>query len=458
MDYINEAKLRKNTIIKNIQEAVSIPSVLDTTTASENAPFGKEIRRALDWMLEKGRADGFKVIDVDGYAGAIIYGEHESSISMLGHLDVVPAGVGWTRDPFGGEIEDGYIFGRGVGDDKGPTLAAYEAMKMVRDSGQPLSKNLMLIVGCDEESGMSCIEYFLEHGPKTDLGFVPDAEFPVVYGEKNIAIVEIESHDKTCLRSFDGGERANVVIGLATAHVEGELKQELFDFFLTAQNLTGSCRVDNGYAYYTINGKNAHGSLPDLGVNAAVALLSFIGGAYQDTVALEAYKLFHDYYGKGIGIKFHGAYMGHLTMNLGIVTYKDGVFHATIDIRYPNDYTEKELITNIKRSLENANGSFEIESYTNSEGLFADPNGFLVKSLMESYQQVTQDYQTPPMTMGGGTYARHIPNHVAFGMEFLTRPSKEGVGSFHELDEGVAIDNIIDATAIYAYALEKLAK
>ena len=53
---------------------------------------------------------------------------------MLGHLDIVPIGEGWTKDPFSCTEEDGYLFGRGVLDDKGPAMAGFYAMKMLKDN------------------------------------------------------------------------------------------------------------------------------------------------------------------------------------------------------------------------------------------------------------------------------------------------------------------------------------
>lgn len=458
MNFVSEAEKRKDTIIENLKEIVAIPTLLDETTKSEHAPFGKAIREGLDWILDKASNDGFRVVDVDGYAGAIIYGDHEETVSMLGHLDVVPVGEGWTRDPFGGEIEDGYIFGRGVSDDKGPTIAAYEAMKMVRDSKLPLTRNLMLIVGCDEETKMRCIEYYKEHGPKSNFGFVPDASFPVIYGEKNICVATVSGKINSVIASFKAGERPNVVIGKAVCTLKGDAKTDEFSFFLASQALTGTAETENGYTTYTINGKNAHGSMPDHGVNAGVHMLSFIGAAYQDDFCLQAYKLFKDYYGDGLGIKFNGVYMGPLTMNLGIINIANGQAEFTIDIRYPNDYPSETLINAIEAACLKSNTGCRLAHTDISEGLFADPNGFLVTNLMDAYRQVTHDNFTPPMTMGGGTYARHYPNHVAFGMEFPNRAMPDFVGGFHELDEGIALDDLVEASAIYATALYNLAK
>ena len=153
MDFLTLARKYQDQMIKDLQSLIAIPSLSDEANATIAAPFGPRIREALDWMLVKGNEDGFDTLDVDGYAGLISYGNQSQSIGMLGHLDIVPIGEGWSVDPFGGLVKDGYIFGRGSGDDKGPTVAAYYAMKIIKDLNIEMKKKIMLIVGCDEETG-----------------------------------------------------------------------------------------------------------------------------------------------------------------------------------------------------------------------------------------------------------------------------------------------------------------
>jgi succinyl-diaminopimelate desuccinylase len=98
----------------------------------------------------------------------------------LGHLDVVPVGEGWTHGPFNPVIEDGKLYGRGVNDDKGPAMAAFYAMRNLKEMGIPLKKMIRLILGTDEESGMRCIQYYLSKHQPPFIGFAPDATFPLI--------------------------------------------------------------------------------------------------------------------------------------------------------------------------------------------------------------------------------------------------------------------------------------
>ena len=184
MDFNTEVLKYKDDFLKDLNTLVSYESVRDESTKAENAPFGKNCRDVLDAMLDMAKRDGFETKDIDGYAGVVEYGQGEETFGVLGHLDIVPLGEGWTKDPLKVTLENGYIFGRGVMDDKGPALAGYYALKMIRDLNIPLKKRVMLITGCDEESGMECMNYYVDHAEVPQMGFVPDANFPVIYGEK----------------------------------------------------------------------------------------------------------------------------------------------------------------------------------------------------------------------------------------------------------------------------------
>src|SRR5699024_854074 len=109
------------------------------------------------------------------------------------HVDVVPVGTGWETDPFSPVIKDGRIYARGSSDDKGPGVAAYYALKMIKDLDLPVSKKIRFIIGTDEESGWMCMDHYLANEPIPDFGFSPDAEFPIINGEKGILTVYVNT-------------------------------------------------------------------------------------------------------------------------------------------------------------------------------------------------------------------------------------------------------------------------
>lgn len=457
MDFLELARNYQDQMIKDLQALLAIPSLTDEAKATQNAPFGPEIRRALDWMLEKGKSDGFDTLDVDGYAGLISLGEQSSSIGMLGHLDIVPIGEGWSVDPFGGEIKDGYIFGRGSGDDKGPTIAAYYAMKMMKDLGIVLKKKIMLIVGCDEETGMRCMKHYIEHAPLPDMGFVPDAYFPVIYGEKGILVVKLQGQKNTVIKRVHGGERPNIVLGKCAIEVFGKPKEDELRLFCQSHRIKASYKHLTDTTVYTFEGKYSHASTPQQGQNAAVYALNFVGAAYQDEAAAALSACLYSYHGTGLNIEFNGAHMRDLTMNLGIIHIEKNSFDLTLDIRYPNDVDFDFCIRNIKATLSKAAPWMSVNVIAHKEPLFVDPNSDLVKTLHDVYRQISGDDFTPLKTMGGGTYARTLPNFVAYGMASPLRKLPDFAGDAHQKDEAIEIESLVMASAIYAQALYKLA-
>ncbi|MGX8834381.1 dipeptidase PepV [Amedibacillus sp. YH-ame6] len=462
MDWMKNFVSYEDAFIKDLKGLIAIDSQRDDTTATKNAPFGKGCREALDYMLSLGERDGFVVRDIDGYAGVIEYGEGEESVGVLAHLDIVPIEDGWTRDPFGGEIEKGYMFGRGTLDDKGPAMAGFYALKMLRDQQIKLNKKVMLILGCDEETGMECMEYYVKHAQVPTLGFTPDADFPVIYGEKGGLHVHYQGSSETIIKEMHAGERPNVVIGKASAILKKEASEllELFDFYLKSHGLQGYMETVDGEVVCHIEGVSAHGATPYLGVNAALHILNFVGHAYQDTFAKHTYEMLHDWMGKSLGIAMDGAYMGFLTMNTGVVNISDKQSEIIVDIRYPNDADVDAIEASIVQHAKALNYPLQVEVLRKANPLFVDPNSHLVTTLSSVYRKYSHDDFTPNMTIGGGTYAKKFSNFVAFGPEFPNQKVEEDlfVGACHQRDEGIKLENLYTAVAIYSESIEKLAE
>lgn len=456
IDFLKRAKDYQDDLIADLQEMIAIESIEDYTTSSPQAPFGENLDKILQLMLKKGEVEGFKATNVDHYAGILELGSGEEIVSMLGHLDIVPIGDGWTKDPLGGEVEDGYIFGRGSDDDKGATIAAYYAMKILRDINPDFKRRIWLILGTNEETGMKCMDYFKENHPEQPtFGFVPDADFPAIYGECGIFDTRLTLKNNTVIKELKAGTRPNIVIAQAQVVVDGPEKPELFKFYLESNRLEGSSEQTSDGAKYTIYGKAFHGAWPHKGVNAAYHAINFVANAYHDEELQKISKLLHSPFGHGLGVEIDGYYMGPLTMNLGIVSIDEKI-SLTLDMRYPNDTNSETLLEKMKTRLDEVGLDFEIKVLTDSAPLFVDPNSELVKTCVETYREFSKDTFTPPQTTRGGTYARKLANHFAFGPSLPTRPKPSYVGGPHEKDEGMEIESLVLATAIYAKALYRL--
>ena len=179
-------------IVADIDRLVRIPSFEDLDAAAEGAPYGPGLRKALDAALAMARDMGFEVHDDAGHVGyADLAGTSEEQLGIIGHIDVVPAGPGWHFEPYQVTRKDGYLLGRGVIDDKGPSVVALHAMNLWRrmqlDGQVPqLPYTLRFIFGVNEETRMDDVHYYRAHHADPAFLFTPDAEFPVCYGEKGI--------------------------------------------------------------------------------------------------------------------------------------------------------------------------------------------------------------------------------------------------------------------------------
>lgn len=461
-----EIEKRKQNLLEDTQNLLKIKSVLDEETNTETAPFGEGVKAALDYMLELGANDGFTVKNVDHVAGHIEMGEGEELLGILCHVDVVPEGDGWSSDPFGAEIRDGKIYARGAVDDKGPTMAAYYAMKVIKELGLPLQKRVRMIIGTDEESQWRCVNHYFEVEEMPTLGFAPDADFPIINAEKGIwdfAIVQspCKQAEKATVNvmEFSSGRRMNMVPDYATATVETEKTiemKEAFELFLQKHSLTGKADVLDNKIVFELNGVSAHGMEPDNGVNAGIHLAAFLADWELDSHATAYFTFIRDYLigdsrGHKLGIAYQDDITGDLTLNAGKFRYaKNSDSSIGFTMRYPVTFDWEKGKQTLAASL--ANLQLKVESFSNSAPHHVDKDSFLIKTLQKVYEEATGE-KAKLLSIGGGTYARSLKEGVAFGPLF---PGSEDIA--HQKDEYIDIEDMLKAAVIYAQAIYELAK
>jgi len=180
----------KDELLKSIIDLVNIGSIKEESKI--DAPFGEKPKAALVKVLEIAEDLGFKIKNLDNYIGYAQYGEGENYIGVLGHLDVVPVGEGWKFPLFSGHIENGKIYGRGALDNKGPIILALYGLYAIKEAGLKINKSVRIIFGTDEESGFNDIPYYLKREKPPIMGFTPDCKYPVVYGERGRANIQIQ--------------------------------------------------------------------------------------------------------------------------------------------------------------------------------------------------------------------------------------------------------------------------
>lgn len=462
MNWLALAKEREQELIEELQQLIQIESVLDEENSTPDAPFGKGPKAALDFMLAKGEEADMTVKNIDDIVGHIEMGQGEDILGILCHVDVVPAGdlSTWDVPPFEGRIIDGNLIGRGSIDDKGPTMAAWMAMKLVKDAGIELNKRVRMIIGTDEESGFRCVKRYFEKEEMPTIGFAPDADFPLINAEKGIADLLFTQKAARAkddqLISFQAGHRTNMVPDKATAVVQNMDVSFPFKFeaFLKEEEVTGTLEEKNGKMTISINGKSAHAMEPHKGINAAVKLAKLLNQELQDSpgahFAAFVTTLFDgDHNGTLLSFNYEDEMSGPTTLNPGIVTFDENGGQVRISMRYSVTYPFEEKMTEVQQKLEMSD--FTLDIVGNSEPHYVPEDDELVATLLEVYRNATGDMRKP-LSTGGGTYAREMKKGVAFGMLYPGEPELA-----HQANEYVKIENLIKSTAIYAEAIVKLA-
>lgn len=445
----------RQVIVDSLCTLMRFNSVKSAPEAAD-MPFGKGAAEALQYMMSLGEQHGFISKNLDGYAGFIEsqpYGDE--LVGILTHLDVVPAGDGWNTDPFGSEILSGRIYGRGAMDDKGPTIASFFAMLALKECGIPLDRRLRLIMGCDEESNLTCIDHYRKTEEIPTMSFSPDADYPLVNSEKHIFHAYYECRMKSDI-TIECGERVNIVPLIAAAVVpfpadkvdalvSGAMKEIGFEYALLDE--ADKTKIE-------VYGKACHSSQPERGKNALQALiylLTFLPLKESDSKLIHLlYDMFKlEYNGASLGLEREDE-SGCLTLNVGVMHWNCDGFEMQIDIRAPFCTTRDEIEGIINKRIEGS--GIVCGSRTKFvDGLFVPEDSELASKLLKAYRDFTGDYR-PPVKMGGGTYARKLPNAIAFGIQF---PGKESVA--HMPNEYIDIDDLILNTKILAHAMMTLA-
>ncbi|GAB3061501.1 dipeptidase PepV [Salinicoccus sesuvii] len=464
MDYKALVEACKDDLVADLFGLLEIESVKGES--SKDAPVGEGPKRALDYMLELGRRDGFSTLNVENIAGHIESGKGEKLFGILGHVDVVPPGKGWDTDPFNPEILGDEIVARGIQDDKGPTMAAYYAMKILHQQGAPFKYRTRLIIGTDEESDWQCTEAYFNAEEMPQAGFAPDAAFPLIHGEKGISTFNFvqkqtaldEDEPKIELKALISGERYNMVPEDAEAKLKIQQNMseviQSYEDFLRETKAEGSYEVDNGFLKLSIQGKSAHGSTPEAGVNAGLILIQFLKRLDLDNNAKAFAGFAVDRFvgrtdGAQLGMDYSHDEMGETSVNVGMINYTEvdgGIFG--VNLRYPEGIDFDAKMDALKEDI--TEQGFTIEDLEYQPPHYVDKEDPLVKILTDAYRNHVDD-RTEPFTIGGGTYARTLEKGVAFGAMF-----KDTADTMHQKNERMKVEELLKATEIYLEALHRI--
>lgn len=461
-DWLKIAQDQKEAYLKDLTAMLKIQSVRDDSKATKDAPLGPGPTKALKAFLDMAARDGFKTKNIDNVVGYAEIGSGDETVAILAHVDVMPAGNGWDSDPFDPVIKDGNLIARGASDDKGPGMACYYALKTLKNMGTHFNKKIRFIVGTDEESNWTGMHRYFETEPEPTMGFSPDAEFPLINGEKGqvsiLLDMDAENSGQDQLKSFDSGLRFNMVPREAEAVLavkDPKRVEQQFNAFVETNPVDGEFSKEADGVHLQIIGKAAHGMEPEKGINAGTYLALFLtqlelGGNAKSFVDFIAKYLHDDTRAHHLDVAYTDDVMGEMTMNVGLLSFVDGK-HAHIDMnfRYPKGVDPKNLLASIKPVAGQYNLVASYDGFEKPH--YVDPTDPIVTTLMNAYTEVTGDQNAKPEVVGGGTYGRLMKRGVAFGALMPNTPN-----TMHQANEFQPVDDLIMSMAIYMKGIHDL--
>lgn len=446
-------------------EAVSRLVRIDSTIgeAKPGKPFGEGPAAALEEMLKLSAELGLPGANLEGYVGVIDLNQQETTLHILGHLDVVDAGEGWTvTSAFEPKLVDGLLYGRGTDDDKGPMVAALLAMKAVKDLGVPLKKNVRMILGTDEETGFRDINWYYARHPYAPYTISPDADFPIINIEKGHyqpTFTAAWARETALPRviSLTGGPRLNMVPPKAQALVAGLTPAEIqaaCDALALEPEIAFTLTQREDGVHILCSGVGAHGSTPEEGHNAQTALVALLAALpladCPSTRAIRALRdLFPhgDFTGQALGVAQRDDLSGHLSLAFTRITLDDTGLEGRFDSRTPlcanDENTRRVAETTLAKAGFKVTGEIDPPHHVPAEDPF-------IQVLAKCYEMYS-GRESHCVAIGGGTYVHGIPGGVAFGA------SMPGfVSNLHGPDERVNVKDLLTAAKIYAQVILEL--
>ena len=445
-------------MIYDLGKLVEINSVKGK--CESGAPFGVNSRAALAMAQSMLTAHGFEVSVFEDIMLTSVLGPAPPLMGILAHLDIVEAGEGWDTDPFKTTIKDGIIYGRGVIDNKGPAVAAMYAMYCTRDICPELAHGVQLMLGSEEETGMSDVKKYLEKNTTPPNVFSPDAEYPVVNIEKGrfMPVFGAKWDKDTGLPrviSITGGKTPNIVPNRAQAVIEGFTKEDAEEFCREYSKSTGvsfSAIAEGDNLAITAEGVAAHASTPERGNNAQTALIKMLAAmpfakskGFECIRALSRLFPHGDNHGAALGIDMSDEIVGRITVNFGVLRFSELEFSGNFDSRTPSCADDLDLTAMTRAALEH-----EAIELTYSEVIkshHTPEESPFVQTLINIYEEFTGE-QGKCLSMGGLTYVHDIPGGVAFG---CAMPDEEN--NVHGANEFISLEQLVRSAKMFTLAI-----
>lgn len=436
-----------------IDDLASLVRIRSVSEPDGRYAMGEGCARCADRAIAIGQKWGFPGENHDYYCVSLLMkGDSSVELGILGHLDVVPEGSGWSVDPYGATLEDGYMIGRGAGDNKGACVMSLYAMRCIRELGLPVRSDIRLIMGFNEESGMKDVEHYLQTMTPPRFTLVCDGAWPMITGEKGILTADLVTALPTGnLLAFHGGITSNSVPDSAWAEIRTvrRASQVRERDGIQVTETDGGLRIQAA-------GKACHAMAPENGVNAIYVLSAcLLEEELLEGDALRAVRFVHQItrscYGEGLHIQWTDDISGRTTCIAGMCRLEKTELHLHINVRYAIESDRQAQREHLLAAC--AAAGFRAERLTDSPPRYMSAEEEPAAGLLDLYRRMTGD-MSAPIVMGGGTHARKFPNALPFGPGHWGEPGR--FGGAHSVDEAVCLRHLTEAIPIYVAALLQL--
>lgn len=493
---------RQEDLLSDTRKIISFETV-SGGNAEQEKRYREQIPACMAWLEDLATSMGFafrnwdnEVAEIEWAPEAASNGTRRPILGIASHIDVVTPAGNWTHGPFDADIaEDGFLYGRGIQDDKGPLIQSLYGLFAAKEAGIIPPCDIRIIIGTTEETGIwTDMQRYLKERPAPDYSFTPDADFPVIIGEKGMCNLrftttwpKVEPNSETGMEfvSLEGGQRVNIIPALsevrlrfpteARHEVMKEIVRETTRFTVEnpKSNVTlvpnedkESAKGGTYEALVSFLGKAAHSSTPDKGHNALADCLRFFADIEGLPDPVRSFIQFlgimaADSTGSALEIDSEHDFVGATTAPLTMAQITPTGASAALNVR-PTMGMSYETVIERAREFAAAFGKhsgLDIQVQTTGtlhDAIYLDPEkpgvGAFLDSLMGAFSAVTGQ-AGECIAIGGTTYAKGLPNCCAFGPVLLG----EDEALAHEADERMKVESIKRNALIYGLSIALMA-
>ena len=454
----NRIAVHRADMLRDLSALIEVPSV--AKPGKDGLPYGAECREALRRAEAIAQRLGFVTEVRDDAVLTVQWDKRDVNFAMLAHLDVVPAGEGWTGNPFTLTVDSDALHGRGVTDDKGPVIAALHAMAIARELYPDLPHGVRLWLGTAEEIGSPDLKHDLQNHTMPPYVITPDAVDAIVVGEcakyrPAVTTAWEQSDALPRVTQLQGGRVRNAIPAEAEATVAG----------LTAADVRHmaqqwSCETEVNFTltdtpaglHLRAAGRGAHIGKPWLGRNAQTALVELLSklpladcGSARAIRAMARLFPYADPHGTALGLTVEDAVMGKCRINATTCTLTETGMTLQFDGRGGANATEENFARVIDSALTDA--GFTVEQSEMDAAHFVDPKSEVVQEMCDLWRTV-RGCEPKVVSMVAGSYAHFVPGAIAVGR------AAEGIDCrIHKADEFLPLADFEKLTELLVLAI-----